>query len=273
MADLLAMGWVLYYRSDADLAKPPGSTRSLATTLVRMGIVLVLGRDWLKVIGPPRLHLRDLTFRFLEAFLAGYFIVLTAAVLAMAVLGWIVWRSRSRSRSTPARWLLLCGSIVLGLVMAEAVAVVWLSWVHRLPALSRHFSGPAHPRNEILIVVIGESSALGVPYDGWLSIGMIVGRELQKAIPSRRFRVEILAEKGATLEAMHQKLACLTERPDALIIFSGHNEFLARFSMAEPRGATISMTSYSGTREPGLNAPGDSLPSLLWPWKAWRRIG
>ena len=41
----------------------------------------------------------------------------------------------------------------------------------------------------------------------------------------------MLAEKGATLEAMHQKLAGLTRRPDMLIVYSGHNEFLARFSL------------------------------------------
>ena len=50
--------------------------------------------------------------------------------------------------------------------------------------------------------------------------------------PAHRFRVEILAEKGATLEAMHLKLASLPRRPDALIVYSGHNEFLARFSFA-----------------------------------------
>ena len=205
-------------------------TAGSAAALVLVGTSLLLGSDWLKAIGPPRLHPRDLAFGFLEAFLTGYFVVLATAALATTLLVWIVWWSRSRS--TPARWLLLSGSIILGLVLAEAVAAVWLSWIHRLPALPHHFSGPASPPDEILIVVIGESSALGVPYDGWLSIGMIVGCELQKAIPSRRFRIKILAEKGATLEAMHQKLAGLTERPDALIIFSGHNEFLARFSMA-----------------------------------------
>ena len=62
--------------------------------------------------------------------------------------------------------------------------------------------------------------------------GTIVGRELERAIPAHRFRVEILAEKGATLEAMHLKLAGLTRRPDALIVYSGHNEFLARFSLS-----------------------------------------
>ena len=205
-----------------------------AMALVLAGTVFVLGWDWLKVIGPPRHYPRYLAIGFLEAFLAGYFIVLTAVVLAMVILGSVVWRSRSRSKA--ARWLLLCGSIVLGLVMAEAAAAVWLSWIHRLPSLPHRFAEPAHPDDEILIVVIGESSALGVPYDDWLSVGTIVGRELQKAIPAHHFRVEVLAEKGATLEAMHLKLARLTRRPDALIVFSGHNEFLARFSLGEPRG-------------------------------------
>ena len=73
---------------------------------------------------------------------------------------------------------------------------------------------------------------LGVPYDGWLSVGTLVSRELQKAIPTHHFRVEVLAEKGATLEIMHRKLARLTERPDMLVLFSGHNEFLGRFSLS-----------------------------------------
>ena len=98
--------------------------------------------------------------------------------------------------------------------------------------LPTKFVEQAGPGQRIPIVVIGESSALGVPYEDWLSVGAIVGRELERAIPSRRFRVEILAEKGATLEAMHLKLAGLTRRPDALIVYSGHNEFLARFSFS-----------------------------------------
>ena len=81
-------------------------------------------------------------------------------------------------------------------------------------------------------MVAGGSSALGVPYDGWLSVGAIIQHELQKVIPAHRFRIEMLAEKGATLEAMHRKLATLTERPDAIVIFCGHNEFLGRFSLA-----------------------------------------
>ena len=61
----------------------------------------------------------------------------------------------------------------------------------------------------------------------------IVGRELERAIPSHRFRVDVLAEMGATLEAMQLKLAGLTHRPDAMIVYSGHNEFLGRYAFSK----------------------------------------
>jgi hypothetical protein len=202
----------------------------LAVVLVLVGTAVVLSWDWLKTIGPPHLHLRHLAIGFLEAFLASYFGVLLILALAVAVLASAVFHSRSRLKA--ARWLLLCGSTVLGLLIAEATAAVWLAWIHRLPALPHRFTEPTGSGNDVLLVVIGESSALGVPYDSWLSIGTIIGRELQKAIPAHRFQVQVLAEKGTTLEAMHLKLASLAKRPDALIIFSGHNEFLARFSLA-----------------------------------------
>jgi hypothetical protein len=71
-----------------------------------------------------------------------------------------------------------------------------------------------------------------VHYEDWLSVGTIVARGLEQAIPASRFRVEVLAERGATLEDMHLKLSRLTRKPDALIVYSGHNEFLARFTVA-----------------------------------------
>ena len=62
--------------------------------------------------------------------------------------------------------------------------------------------------------------------------------------------MESWAEPGSTLEQMHQKLARLTYRPDILLLFSGHNEFQARFYHArnlpyyvdeENRNALISL--------------------------------
>jgi hypothetical protein len=129
------------------------------------------------------------------------------------------------------RWALLCASWLLSSIAAEVGAFVWLKWHHRMPAWPRAAGRMAHADDEIEIVVIGESSARGVPYDNWLSVGQIVGRELQRAVPTRRVRVNVLAESGATLEAMHQKLAGLDRWPDVLIIYSGHNEFLARFPL------------------------------------------
>ena len=167
-----------------------------AVALVLAGTTIMLAWEWLKTIRPPTDYPRYLAIGILEVFLAGYSVLLTAVALAVVVLGSVVWWSQSRSQT--ARWLLLCGSIVLGLGMAETAAAVWLSWIHRLPSLPQQYTRPAHPYDEILIVVIGESSALGVPYEDWLSVGTIVGRELQKAIPAHHFRVEILAETGAT---------------------------------------------------------------------------
>ena len=69
----------------------------------------------------------------------------------------------------------------------------------------------------------------GEPYRPWLSVGQIVAWRLQQAIPGRQFPCEILAWLGDSLETQHHKLAALERRPDAVIIYSGHNEFAARF--------------------------------------------
>lgn len=242
-------------------------TAGLAVALMFVGTASVLGWDWLKVIAPPRLYPRDLAIGLLEAFLASYFVIVPVATLGMLVSATVMYRSASKS--TPGRWLLLCGSTVLGVLFAEGAAAIWLSKLHALPALPRHFVQPARPVDEILIVVAGESSTLGVPYDGWLSVGTIIGHELQKAMPARRFRVETLAEKGATLEAMHHKLATLTERPDAIVIFCGHNEFLSRFTLAN-RVVYYTDERRNGVSSSGVRASGGFLHFTLWFEKTWK---
>ena len=61
-------------------------------------------------------------------------------------------------------------------------------------------------------------------------MGQIVAWQLERVLPGRRVQVDMRAECGAILEGMHQKLAGLTYRPDALLLFSGHNEFESRFT-------------------------------------------
>jgi hypothetical protein len=211
------------------LVRPIG----FATVLILIGAVLLLGWDWLSwlsLIGLPRYCLTQLAVGVLQTFLLLYFVILIVAALGTAVLGWVVWQSRSKGRV--ARWFLLCGSTLLGLIVAEAVAAARHSWIRGLPAMPRQFPGPPGSDHDGLIMVVGDSSALGVPYEGWLSIGAIIASELRKALPTRRFQVQVLAEKGATLESMQQILSRLTTHPDALIVYSGHNEFLARFSLS-----------------------------------------
>ncbi len=212
-----------------------------AALLVVLGGALLVAWDWL-VAWDPLALLRRATIGVLGTLLPAYPAVLSAAVVGVVISGWMTWRAGRAvasspagriprpSRATAARGLLLCVSTNLGLGLAEAGAAAWLGWIHRLPDWTTRFATTAGPGEEILLVVIGGSSALGVPYEGWLSIGTIVGRELGRAVPARRVRVEVLAEKGATLEAMHQKLAGLSRRPDVLIVYSGHNEFVTRFS-------------------------------------------
>ncbi len=159
-----------------------------AAGLVLFGIMLILGRDWLRVIGPPRLLMQSALAALLVMILAGYLLIVSAAACGLVILGgsigWFRLRRAlergSRLAETAARWLLLCGSVVTGSVLAEGAAAAWLAWIHRIPTLPSGFTEPDVPSNDIGIVVIGGSSAMGVPYEGWLSLGQIIGHELQR---------------------------------------------------------------------------------------------
>jgi len=82
---------------------------------------------------------------------------------------------------------------------------------------------------QIDLVVLGESSAEGVPYNYWVSIGKIVSWQLRESIPDRPNRLNVLAVSGSTLEKQQNELGGLTRRPDVLIVYCGHNEFTSRF--------------------------------------------
>jgi hypothetical protein len=193
----------------------------------------------------------------LQAILVAYGTTLVLALPGTVLLGAVLLRARRRGARRPvlARLFLLCASCLLGLSGLEAGAAAWRSWFHRLPALPDRFTGPSdrppvlrtrradHPStaptlpdrlqgtgaDSVYLVVIGESSAEGFPYHPWLSVGQIVGWQLERALPGRRVEVDVLAKGGVDLEAMHHKLARLTRRPDAMIVYCGHNEFQARY--------------------------------------------
>ena len=101
---------------------------------------------------------------------------------------------------------------------------------------SRPLRRQASANDDVTLVVVGESSAEGVPYRDWLSVGKIVVWQLRRLFPQRMFHVEVQARPGWTLEQMQQKLAESRRRPDVVIIYAGHNEFASRFGWSSERG-------------------------------------
>ncbi len=62
------------------------------------------------------------------------------------------------------------------------------------------------------------------PSSAGLSVGKIVAWQLEEIVPGQKVHVELLAQAGDTLKGQYEKLAGLTRRPDALIVYCGHNE-------------------------------------------------
>ena len=83
--------------------------------------------------------------------------------------------------------------------------------------------------------MLGESSAAGEPYQPYVSVGTIIADEIERATPGIRVETEIAAYGGASLESMEEYLPRLKARPDAVIIYSGHNEFAAHYFVGPER--------------------------------------
>ena len=227
--------------------------------LLTIGLVPVV---WLAVFGFLWLQNRIPAWMYWKAglvFLIALEIVYgTSLMLAVTgAVGFAIlffrWRTRTKIPSTAARGLLLCISLLCGLATAEAACAAWLRRSHRGVAVpvggfggqvpSQPFARFAEPQAQfdlrtkfadaqgepdIDLAVLGESSAEGVPYQRWVSIGKIIAWKLNEVIPGRRVRLKVLAEAGATLERQHQAMANLVRRPELLIIYCGHNEFFSR---------------------------------------------
>jgi hypothetical protein len=226
-------------KTDPDSALPGAatsrrgkSTRSLHLILgaLTFALLVVAGMvlcAWVPLV--PRAVRRSLSEALSQTVLFVYGAVALASLAGTPLLGWLLARSWRERIVRPGiqRGFLLALSSLVSLLLIEIGATAWRGWMHRFPSLRVTFA--PSPPGEYRIVVLGGSSALGEPYRPWLSVGQIVAWRLQQAIPDRRFECEILAWLGDSLEMQHQKLANLVRRPDAVIIYAGHNEFAARF--------------------------------------------
>lgn len=151
---------------------------------------------WLPLF--PREPGRRLTELFLRSLLIAYMSVVVLIPLVLAVSVWLLIRARQRGQRRPmgARLALLCGSAGLAVLGLELAASAWLAWVHRLPHLPTEFPRSATVGDEVSLVVIGGSSAMGYPYDPTISIGQIVAWKLEQARPGRRVDLDIRANLG-----------------------------------------------------------------------------
>src|SRR5262249_50587414 len=148
---------------------------------------------WLDAVLTPLATRRTLVAMLIGLELA-YVAAVGAAVVGAAAFGLGVYRSRRRRADwhLPARGLLVCASGLLAFVLAEGSAAAWRA--ANRPAPARAAGDPALPvrfaeapgEDELTLTVLGESSAEGMPYNAWLSIGRIVAWQLGRAIPSRR---------------------------------------------------------------------------------------
>jgi tetratricopeptide (TPR) repeat protein len=238
--------------------------------LIALGVggyaALQLAPGWFGMLmsQPPAALRRPAVLLFIDVLLIVYPLAILASILGTVVLVWLRLRARSHrkhvgaqrsSRSQlQARLLLLCVSTLLSLGAFEAGAAIWRLKLHQAPDLTaavpprgslRKGDLPVpdevrpdlsalperqHAAASLRILVIGESSGRGEPYHPWLSVAQIAAWRLKKVFPGTTFQVDMWAVGGAILETMHKKLAELTYRPDALMVYVGHNEFQSHYA-------------------------------------------
>ena len=86
------------------------------------------------------------------------------------------------------------------------------------------------------IAAIGGSTMLGFPYAPEYGIVSASGHLLKHAYPSHDIRLKNLAVTGINLPRAISSLRALTQKPDLIVVYSGHNEFFFDFrEMADIR--------------------------------------
>lgn len=224
-------------------------------TLVLVPLILgaILGCYWIVDRTPVWVYWKIgliflLSADHVYAFAVAGAMVLLAALILRSLRGW----RDTTSRRAAARGALLCASIGVSALLAESVAAFLLAREDRSaaipiggvsrtrPSVEPLVPGPIEsvelptefpddPRDgSIVVAVAGESSAAGIPYERWLSIGRLVAWRLGEEIPDKKFIHHTIARSGHTLELQYKELAKQERRPDVLVVYCGHNEFSAR---------------------------------------------
>jgi tetratricopeptide (TPR) repeat protein/lysophospholipase L1-like esterase len=96
------------------------------------------------------------------------------------------------------------------------------------------------PANGYRIFVLGESSVQGFPYDANIAFTRILQRRLQDIFPNRIIEVVNLglsAVNSYTLLDFTDEL--LHQKPDVVLIYTGHNEYYGAFGVASMENGSI----------------------------------
>ncbi len=236
----------------------PGRLLRWTAVLAPIVLLAIVAVVWIQSVVPGVAY-----WRAAVAFLVGLEIayVLAAGLSLPVALGLAILLARTPrcwpSRRTIARGLLFCGSLAVSIAMAETAAAIRAvhspgdpvarppdpyQQAYEMPGqaadVSLRTEFPDRPGDRTIeIAVLGGSSAEGVPYNFWVSIGEIVAWRLREIFPDRPVGLQVLATSGDSLASQHRRLGdFLTRRPDLMIVYSGHNEFSSRFQAArEPR--------------------------------------
>ncbi len=202
---------------------------AVAVPIALAATLAIVLPGWIPVL--PREWRRAMIEAALRGVLIGYWTLALVALAGTPLMAYLAARSRRYHRGRASRGSLraiaVCLACLVSLIALEVGSAAWRGWMHRMPALPTTFE--ESPPGDYRILVLGGSSAQGEPYRPWLSVGRIVAWQLKQAVPDRRFECDVIAWLGESLEQQHHKLAGVRRRPDAVIIYSGHNEFVARF--------------------------------------------
>jgi len=194
-------------------------------------LAVCLGPPWFDASIPIAMRRRTVVQLLLAAQVT-YGVLLATVPVALIALTVALHRARQRGRRGPwlIRGLALGVAVSFSMAMAEGVAAAWLAWTRvPMPRLKTRFSDPPD-QNTVNILVLGASSAFGVPYQDWFSVAEIIAWKLRAAIPDRRFAIECLARPGLTLDKIHFWMMSMQHRPDLVILYAGHNEFDSRYN-------------------------------------------
>jgi hypothetical protein len=241
--------------SGANVA-PTSSSKPSSSVFRRIAVpvAVVVGAFGLLAAGIPWLIAETPHATMIRAGIVFLWILLGAFILAVpaAAIGFVwswVALAFARRRSNRAGFLralkcaVLSSSCLASLIVMEAVVRFMDHQSYRIPdpqltqakspdGRDASLSAVGKAGAKLKILVLGESSAVGEPYQPWVSVGQVVGWKLESVFPDRTVEVDIQARGGFCLEQALLPLSHLDYKPDAIILFSGHNEFHARYGWA-----------------------------------------